>query len=159
MNVQPNGSRLLIEKIKNDVIKTEGGVYIPEEAQTPPQIGKVVAVGPGRTNEHGELVPCSNAMGDYVIFGRYAGAPVIIGTAQVFLLDDSEILGTLVGYEPPKAVADPQIAVVNARAKELAHAAAIGGTGVIEPDDSPSPANIIMSKPAHKAADRLLNLS
>lgn len=73
--MQPRGDRVIIEAPAPKTT-TDGGIILPQAAlEKKSQIGKVVAVGPGRT-ENGVLVPLELKVGDKVMVGLYAGMPV-----------------------------------------------------------------------------------
>lgn len=73
--IEPLGDRVLVETIKDT--KTEGGVIIPDIiSEGRPERARVLAVGPGRRTDKGELVPMPVAVGDVVIFNRLAGTHI-----------------------------------------------------------------------------------
>lgn len=75
--------------------KTEGGIYIPDVSQEKPHEGIVLAVGPGRKLESGELVTCSVKEGDAVLFKRYAGDDVSVDGETLTILEEDQILAVI----------------------------------------------------------------
>jgi chaperonin GroES len=73
-DIQPLGDRLLVKAIVEE--ETVGGIVIPQMAQGRPERAEVLAVGPGRRNDQGELVPVEISVGDVVIFIRHAGTHI-----------------------------------------------------------------------------------
>ncbi len=73
--LKPLGDRVLIE-VSEEEEKTVGGIVLASTAQEKPQTGKVVAVGPGRTLDNGELATVPVNVGDTVLFEKYAGSEV-----------------------------------------------------------------------------------
>jgi chaperonin GroES len=90
---KPYGDRVLVRRDETSE-KTSGGIYIPEIARQKEQSGEVIAVGPGRKNEKGEMVIPGVKPGDKVLFGKYSGTevPIEIDGADYLLIRDEEIL-------------------------------------------------------------------
>jgi chaperonin GroES len=96
MQFRPLHDRILVRRVDEDE-KTAGGIIIPDTAKEKPQQGVVVAVGPGARNEAGELLPLDVAVGDRVLFGKYAGGEVRIGGAEYSIMKESDIMGVVEG--------------------------------------------------------------
>jgi chaperonin GroES len=94
MNIKPLADRVLIRPLEEKEMK-KGGIIIPDTAKEKPQEGEVIAVGKGRLNEKGERVALEVKKGDKVLFRKYAGTEVSIGSDQYLILGESEILATL----------------------------------------------------------------
>ncbi len=96
MKVKPLGNRVLVRRSK--VKTTKGGILLPDTAQEKPKEGQVLAVGPGKMNEKGQVEPMSVKVGDRVLFGSYAGTEVK-GTSnddeEMLILGEDEILGII----------------------------------------------------------------
>jgi len=88
----PMFDRVLVERLAAES-KTKGGVLIPEKAQAKVQAAKVVAVGPGTTNESGSLIAPGVKVGDQVLLPEYGGTKVVLEENEYFLFRDSDILG------------------------------------------------------------------
>lgn len=95
MKIKPLGNRVLVQRSK--VKTTKGGILLPDTAQEKPKEGKVLAAGPGKTNDDGHLEALSVKVGDTVLFGSYAGTAVKdMGDEDEFLiLAEDEILGII----------------------------------------------------------------
>ena len=94
MKIRPLNDRVLVTRVAEEK-KTAGGIIIPDTAKEKPQEGKVVAVGPGKTNEQGERTPLQVKAGDRILFGKYAGTEIKIdGEEQIFMRED-DILAVL----------------------------------------------------------------
>ena len=92
MNIRPLGNRILVKRSKAS--SSKGGILLPESAQEKPKEGEVVAVGPGKRNEDGELETLNCKIGDRVLFGAYAGTEV--EEEEFLILAEDDILGILV---------------------------------------------------------------
>ncbi|CAI0406435.1 unnamed protein product [Linum tenue] len=71
-SIKPLGDRVLV-KIKTVEEKTGGGILLPSSAQSKPQGGEVIAVGPGPLDEEGNTKPLSISPGNTVLYSKYAG--------------------------------------------------------------------------------------
>ena len=69
MKIKPLSDRVVIKPLES-LEKTKGGIYVPETAKEKPQEGKIVAAGPGRTSEQGEVVKMEVKVGDKVLYGK-----------------------------------------------------------------------------------------
>ena len=73
--------------------KTSGGIILPDAAKEKPQIGKVVAIGPGKMLDNGKRNKMSVKKNDEVIYGKYSGNDVEIDGKKYVILKESDILG------------------------------------------------------------------
>lgn len=97
----PNGDNVVIELV--DQKRSTGGIIIPDKAKSNQRdaiIGKVLAVGVGRTTEYGVLIKSTYKEGDYVLIPRGAGTEIELDTRskdsrKVRILRDVEILGAV----------------------------------------------------------------
>jgi chaperonin GroES len=94
MNIKPLNDRVLVLRIEEEE-KTAGGLIIPDTAKEKPQEGKVVAVGPGKTNENGERVPLEIKSNDRILFGKYAGNEITIDGVEHLIMREDDILAIL----------------------------------------------------------------
>ncbi len=92
--VKPLGDRIFL-KISAPEAKTEGGIFLPDTAQEKPQVGEVVAVGPGNRNEQGKHQPVDVHVGDRVLYSKYAGTDIKLGHEDYVLVSENNILATL----------------------------------------------------------------
>src|SRR5262245_28382385 len=89
--IRPLEDRVVVEPLEAEE-KTAGGILLPDAAREKPQRGRVLAVGPGKTNEDGKKVAMAVAVGDEVLFGRYAGNEVEVGGKEVKIMRESDLL-------------------------------------------------------------------
>jgi chaperonin GroES len=94
MKIRPLGDRILVKRIKEEE-KTKGGIIIPDTAKEKPQEGKVVAVGKGKHNEEGKLIPLEVKAGDKILFGKYSGSEIKLEGEEHLILREDDILGIL----------------------------------------------------------------
>jgi len=95
VKVRPLEDRVVVEPLEAEE-KTAGGILLPDSAREKPQKGKVVAVGPGKINDDGKRVEVGVAVGDTVLYGRYAGNDIEINGKDVKIMRESDILAKVV---------------------------------------------------------------
>jgi chaperonin GroES len=97
MNLKPLGDRLIVEVLEEEET-TVSGIVLPDTAKEKPQRGRVLSVGPGsRNDETGEYVPMDLEEGDEIIFSKYGGTEIKLGTDEVLILRESDVLAKVVG--------------------------------------------------------------
>jgi chaperonin GroES len=104
MDLQPLGDRLIVEVLEEEETTTSG-IVLPDTAKEKPQRGKVLAVGPGSRSDSGEIVPMEIAEGDEVIFSKYGGTEVKLGSDDVLILRESDVLAKVIGTREPAGAA------------------------------------------------------
>ncbi len=92
MKLKPLEDRIVIKQSEAEE-KTSGGIYLPETAKEKPQIGKVVAVGPGQTLDNGKIAKMSVKKNDEVIYAKYMGSEVEIDEKKYVILREKDVLG------------------------------------------------------------------
>jgi chaperonin GroES len=105
MQVRPLRDRVLVRRIEQQEQRI-GGIIVPDTAKEKPQQARVVAVGSGRVNDQGHVVPPDVKAGDYVLIGKYAGSEIKLGGEEYVIVREDEILGVMEG------VAEPELATV-----------------------------------------------
>ena len=91
MDLQPLGDRLIVEALEEEET-TSSGIVLPDTAKEKPQRGRVLAVGPGARDEHGKRIEMDVAEGEEVIFSKYGGTEIRLGTDEVLILRESDVL-------------------------------------------------------------------
>ncbi|NGX37306.1 MAG: 10 kDa chaperonin 5 [Chlamydiae bacterium] len=95
-NIKPLSNRILVKRSKANASK--GGILLPDSAQEKPKEGEVLAIGPGKRDEDGNMQPLEIKIGDRVLFGSYAGTEVQTDNVdeEFLILSEDEVLGVLV---------------------------------------------------------------
>src|SRR6516162_6394003 len=96
MNFRPLHDRILIKRIEEKET-AKGGIIIPDTAKEKPQEGEVVAVGSGKKNEEGKVVPLDVKAGDRILFGKYSGSEIKMDNEEYLILREEEVLDILEG--------------------------------------------------------------
>lgn len=95
INIKPLGDRVVVEPIEREQT-TASGIILPETAKEKPQEGNVLAVGPGRRDDSGKRLEMDVAVGDKVLFAKYAGTEIKLGDQKLLILKESDILAIVV---------------------------------------------------------------
>jgi chaperonin GroES len=95
MDLQPLGDRLIVEVLDEEEM-TVSGIVLPDTAKEKPQRGRVLAVGPGPRDEDGEYIKMDIEEGDEVIFSKYGGTEIKLGTDDVLILRELDVLAKVV---------------------------------------------------------------
>jgi chaperonin GroES len=95
MNLQPLGDRLIVEVLEEEEL-TVSGIVLPNTAREKPQRGRVLAVGPGARDEDGKYIEMDVAEGDEIVFSKYGGTEIKLGTDDVLILRESDVLAKVV---------------------------------------------------------------
>ena len=94
MNIKPLSDRVVIKPAEPDE-KVQGGIIIPDTAKEKPQKGKIVAVGPGKASDTGEIIAMTVKVGDSVLYGKYSGTEVTIDNEDYLIVRESDILAVI----------------------------------------------------------------
>ncbi len=92
MKLKPLDDRIVIKQSDAEE-KSSGGILLPDSAQEKPQIGKVVATGPGKLLDDGKRAQMSVKKKDEVLYGKYSGSEVEVDGETYVILRESDVLG------------------------------------------------------------------
>jgi chaperonin GroES len=91
--IRPLADRLIVRRLEDQEQKSVGGIIIPDTAKEKPQEGKVVAVGRGKLNDEGKVIPLDVKAGDRILFGKYSGSEIKIDGEEHLILREEDVLG------------------------------------------------------------------
>jgi len=92
MKIRPLNNRVLIKRIE-ELSRTPGGLFLPDTAKEKPVEGEVLAVGEGRVDDNGKLVPMTIQVGDRIVFSKYSGTEIKLEGNEFLLMREDDILG------------------------------------------------------------------
>ena len=95
VKLKPLGDRLVVEPKEREET-TASGIILPETAKEKPQEGEVVAIGPGRRDDDGKRIEMDVAVGDTVLFAKYAGTEIKVEGKKLLILKESDVLAIVV---------------------------------------------------------------
>ena len=97
MQIKPLSDHILIEPIKEEE-KTKSGILLPETAdREKPEQGKVIAVGPGKKNDDGKIIPLEVKPGQKVLFTKYGPNEIKVDNKEYLIAKEEDILAILEG--------------------------------------------------------------
>jgi chaperonin GroES len=94
MKLRPLHDRVIIKRLEEER-KTASGIVIPDTAAEKPDQGEVLAVGPGKKNEDGKIVPVDVKVGDKVLFGKYSGTTVRVEGDEILVMREEDIMAVV----------------------------------------------------------------
>ncbi|MDD3608825.1 MAG: co-chaperone GroES [Halothiobacillaceae bacterium] len=94
MKIRPLHDRVLIKRVEEERT-TASGIVLPDSAAEKPNRGEVIAAGPGKSNEKGEIRPMGVSVGDLVLFGQYAGTKVKVDGEDLLMMGEDDILAVI----------------------------------------------------------------
>lgn len=94
MALQPLQDRIIVEAAAKEQTSA-GGIILPDTAQEKPQRGTVLAVGPGKRLDSGQLAPVDVKKGDTVLYGKYSGTEVTVDGKDYVILRAEDVLAVL----------------------------------------------------------------
>ena len=100
MNLKPLGDRLIVEILEEEET-TVSGIVLPDTAKEKPQRGRVLAVGPGSRDDDGKFVAMDLEEGDEIVFSKYGGTEIRVGTDEYLILRESDVLAKVAGTREP----------------------------------------------------------
>ena len=93
--IRPLGDRVVIRPAEREE-KTKSGIYLPDTASKErPQEGVILAVGEGRRDDSGKIIPMNVKAGDQVLFAKYSGTEFKVDDEEYLILSEKDILGII----------------------------------------------------------------
>ncbi|MFI9653721.1 co-chaperone GroES [Guyparkeria sp. GHLCS8-2] len=94
MKIRPLHDRVLVKR-EEEERKTASGIVLPDSASEKPNRGEIIAAGPGKSNDKGEVRPMGVKVGDKVLFSQYAGAKVKVEGDELLMMGEDDILAVI----------------------------------------------------------------
>jgi chaperonin GroES len=94
MNLRPLADRVIVKRIDSET-KTASGIVIPDAAAEKPDQGEILAVGPGKKNDKGELSAMNVKVGDRVLFGKYSGQTVKVDGNELLVMKEDDLFAVV----------------------------------------------------------------
>ena len=96
MNLRPLADRVIVKRIESET-KTASGIFIPDNAAEKPDQGEVLAVGPGKRNDKGDIAHMNVKVGDRVLFGKYSGQTVKVSGDELLVMKEDDLFAIVEG--------------------------------------------------------------
>ena len=97
MKIRPLHDRVIVKRIEEER-KSAGGIVIPDTAAEKPDQGEIVAVGKGKKDDNGKLIPVDLKVGDRVLFGKYSGQTVRVKGDELLVMREEDLMGVIEGH-------------------------------------------------------------
>ena len=94
MKIRPLHDRVIVKRMEEER-KTASGIVIPDAATEKPDQGEIIAVGTGKKDDQGKLIPLDVKVGDRVLFGKYAGQTVKVDGDELLVMREEDIMGVV----------------------------------------------------------------
>ncbi|KTC99692.1 co-chaperonin GroES [Legionella geestiana] len=94
MNIRPLHDRVVVQRLEEER-KTAGGIVIPDNATEKPVRGKILAVGPGKALDNGDVRALAVKVGDEVLFGKYSGTEIKLAGQEVVVMREDDIMAVI----------------------------------------------------------------
>lgn len=94
LNIRPLFDNILVKPLEADK-KTASGILLPDTAKEKPQIGLVMAIGPGSTNEDGKLIPTTVKVGQKVMYKKWGGSEVKVENEEWMMIEQKDVLAII----------------------------------------------------------------
>jgi len=94
MKLTPLHDRIIVKPAPAEET-TKSGIIIPDTAKEKPLQGEIIAVGPGRTDDNGKLIPMQLKKGDNVLYGKYAGTEITVDGEELLMMRESDIFAII----------------------------------------------------------------
>lgn len=94
MKIRPLHDRVVVRRLENERM-TAGGIVIPDNATEKPMQGEIVAIGAGKVLDNGDVRALAVKVGDIVLFGKYSGTEVKVGSEELVVMREDDIMGVV----------------------------------------------------------------
>lgn len=94
MKFKPLGDRILLKQLEAKE-QTKGGIVLPDTVKEKPQEGEIIAVGEGKKNPEGKVIPLSLKVSDKILYGKYSGTEVVIDGEDYLIIREEDVLGII----------------------------------------------------------------
>lgn len=94
ISIKPLADRIVVEALEATE-EMRGNLYIPDTAKEKPMQGTVIATGPGRRSDEGEIIPTDLNVGDRVLYGKYSGTEVTVDGNEYLIIKEGDVLAII----------------------------------------------------------------
>lgn len=93
-NIQPLFDYVLVKPVQQET-QTASGIILPDSAKKESQVGEIVAMGPGSTDDKGKAVPMVVKVGQKVMYKKWGGNEVKVGNEEWMLIKQEDIMAVV----------------------------------------------------------------
>jgi chaperonin GroES len=92
--IQPLFDYVLVKPLAQEAV-TPSGIVLPDTVKEKPQVGEVMAVGPGALSEDGKMLPMIVKVGQKVLYKKWGGNEVKVGTEEWLLIEQKDVMAVV----------------------------------------------------------------
>jgi len=96
MNIRPLHDRVIVRRVEEEKMSA-GGIVLPGSASEKPDRGEVLAAGKGRITDSGDVRAMDVAVGDKILFGKYAGTEIKVDGEELLVMREDDIVAVIEG--------------------------------------------------------------
>ncbi|MBT7306825.1 MAG: co-chaperone GroES [Gammaproteobacteria bacterium] len=96
MNLRPLHDRVVVRRTEEERMSA-GGIVIPDSATEKPSRGEIVAAGNGKLLDSGSRQALDVKVGDFVLFGKFAGTEIKVDGEELIVMNESDIMAVIEG--------------------------------------------------------------
>tara|TARA_B100000676_G_C17370607_1_gene480386 strand:- start:237 stop:521 length:285 start_codon:yes stop_codon:yes gene_type:complete len=94
MKIKPLEDRVVVKAQDAEEV-SNGGIILPDTAKEKPQQGEIVATGPGKISDSGNLIKLTVKKGDSILYGKYSGTEITVDGTEYLIMRESDILAIM----------------------------------------------------------------
>lgn len=91
--LQPLGNRVLVRRLQQE--ESIGGILLPDTAKKKQEQAEVIAMGKGKVDKNGQLIPMPVKVGDIILFEKYSGQEVTLDEQEFVILRADDIIAII----------------------------------------------------------------
>jgi chaperonin GroES len=92
--LQPIGDRVLVKRLETEQ-KLKGGIILPDSAKKKQEQAEVIAVGPGKKNKQGQIIPMPVKPGDVILMDKYSGQELTLNDKEFVIVRADDIIAII----------------------------------------------------------------
>ena len=94
LKIRPLHDRVIVKRIEEER-RSAGGIVIPDTAAEKPDQGEIVAVGKGKKDDQGKVIPLDVKPGDKILFGKYSGTEVKVDGEELLVMREEDVMAVI----------------------------------------------------------------
>ena len=94
VKIRPLSNRVLLRRLEQEE-KLKGGIIMPDSAKKKQESAEVIAVGPGKKDKNGQIMPMPVAVGDVVLMDRYSGQEVTLDDEEFVIVRADDLIAVV----------------------------------------------------------------
>ena len=94
MKIKPLEDRVVVKAQDAEEV-SNGGIILPDTAKEKPQQGEIIATGPGKISDSGNLIKLTVKKGDSILYGKYSGTEITVDGTEYLIMRESDILAIM----------------------------------------------------------------